>query len=319
MGSATQLTPGVLQAFFTQLDMRYQEGYHRRRQYYSLFSEETTSGTERKTYAWLGEMPNMRKWLGDKFINSIAARGYEITNIPFENTFAVDKHKISDDQGDIYGRAADLQGDAVARWPDVYATQQLFLGTSQLGYDGSAFFSTSHPVDIDDASQGTYSNLNAAKPLTQTNYAAAKAQMRSFRGESGLALQIMPTLLMVPPNLEQAGKQVVGADTIVQVVRNQANTDNVAAAAPTNVFQGDTTLVVNEYLIDDPDTDAWYLLSTDKLKPIVWQLREAPHRIPIVDPTNPLVWMQRMFAYSVEARAGTGFSLPFLAIKNKAS
>ena len=35
----------------------------------------------------------------------------------------------------------------------------------------------------------------------------------------------------------------------------------------------------------------------------------------IVDPQNPLVFNQKKFARSVEARGAAGYSLPFLAIK----
>jgi hypothetical protein len=39
---------------------------------------------------------------------------------------------------------------------------------------------------------------------------------------------------------------------------------------------------------------------------------KAPIRIPITDPTAPTVFNQRTFLYSMEARAGAGYGLPFL-------
>jgi phage major head subunit gpT-like protein len=310
-----ELTTSQLQSFFTQLDLSQQRGYQKVAQYWNKFSMLSTSGTERKTYAWLAQLPSMKKWIGEKQLNNIAARSFEVTNDDFENTFGVDRNKLDDDQFGVYSQAADLQGQAVARWPDEQMTAKLIAGTTTTCYDGQFFFDTDHPVDLDDSSQGTYANLRTSKPLTLANYASAKSAMRSFKGESGRPLQVKPTVMMVGPDNELNALNIIKASSINQVTQNVAATDNVAASAPENVYKGDVELVVNEYLIDDT-AGAWYLFSTDRIEPLIWQVRKQPTRIPIVDPTNPLVWNNRTFAYSVEGRAGAGFGLPFLAIKN---
>ncbi|HVZ89631.1 MAG TPA: Mu-like prophage major head subunit gpT family protein [Polyangia bacterium] len=313
MGSP--LTPALLQAFFNQADMRYNRAYKRRKVFWNLFAELCPSGTEANIYNWLAEMPDLRPWVGEKVLNNLKARAYPLTNADWEHTYTFDRNKIEDDQAGIYMSQADLQGDAAARWPDRMVTNALFAATTAVGFDGNPFFYNSHPIDIDNPGLGTYSNLLTSSPLNQANYAAAKAAMRSFEGESGIPLEVSPTLLMVPPALEQIGKEIINAATIVRTVQNVAATENVAAAGVSNVFQGDLTLVVNERLAADPTQNAWYLFSTDRIKPFIFQQRKAPTRIPITDPTNPLVFNQRKFAYSVEARGAAGVSLPFLAIK----
>jgi len=45
--------------------------------------------------------------------------------------------------------------------------------------------------------------------LDGTNYAAARAAMMGFRNEEGVPLGIIPTHLVVPPTLEEAGKRLV--------------------------------------------------------------------------------------------------------------
>ena len=309
-----ELTTPNLQAFFTQLDMSQQRGYQKVATYWQKYAMLSTSGTERKTYAWLAQLPSMKKWIGEKQLNNIAARSFEVTNSDFEETFGLDRNKIEDDDFGVYSQTADLQGQAIARWPDEQMTAQLIAGTTATCYDGQFFFDVDHPVDLDDSSAGTYSNLLATHPLTLENYADAKAKMRSFKGESGRPLQVKPTVLMVGPSNELAGLRIVKATSINQTVQNVNATENVAASAPENVYKGDVELVVNEYLVDDT-AGAWYLFSTDRIEPLIWQVRKQPVRVPLVDPTNPLVWNTRTLAYSVEARAGAGFGLPFLAIK----
>jgi phage major head subunit gpT-like protein len=310
-----EITNAQLQAFFTQLDLSQQRGYQKVQTYWQKYSMLSTSGSERKTYAWLAQLPSMKKWIGEKQLNNIAARSFEVTNEDFENTFGLDRNKIEDDDFGVYTQSAELQGQAIARWPDEQMTAKLIAGTTTTCYDGQFFFDTDHPVDLDDSSQGTYANLRTTTPLTLANFASGKAAMRSFRGESGKPLQVKPTVLMVGPTLELAALQILKASTINQVTQNVAGDQNVAASAVDNVYRGEVELVVNEYLVDDT-AGAWYLFSTDRIEPLIWQVRKQPVRVPIVDPTNPLVWNNRTFAYSVEARAGCGFGLPFLAIKN---
>jgi phage major head subunit gpT-like protein len=306
-----ELTPALLQSFFVQLDMRYQSAYQRRKTFWPNYAELMPSGTETNVYSWLAELPGLRQWIGPRLVRNIAARSYSLTNLPFENTFAVDKNKIADDQAGVYGKMADLQGDAAARWPDDIVTSALMAGNSTLVYDGTNFFSTSHPVDLDDASQGTYSNLFATTPLNQANYATVKAAMRSYKGESGKPLEIEPTLMIVGPSLEQVAKEVTGANLIARVQQNVAGTENVALAGVTNVYQGDITLLVVPRLAADT-AGAWYLASTDRIKPLIFQQRQAPTRTAIIDPQNPVVFNQRQFMYGVDARGAAGYGLPFL-------
>lgn len=304
-----ELTTDKAQAFFTQLDVALQRGYQKVEQYWPKFCYLSMSGSERKTYAWLAQLPSLRPWIGEKQVKNIAARTYEITNGDFEETVGLDRNKIEDDQFGIFTQWAEVQGQALARWGDEQNTTNLINGTTTLCYDGQFFFDTDHPVDLDDSSKGTYANLLTSTPLTQKNYAAAKAAMRSFQGESGKSLQVKPTVLMVGPKLEQTAKEIIKATSIAQVFGS-----NTAAAAPENVFKGDVEIVINEYMTADTD-QAWYLFSTDRIQPLIWQVRKAPTRIPITDPSSPTVFNLRTYLYGIEARAGAGYGLPFLAIK----
>lgn len=52
------------------------------------------------------------------------------------------------------------------------------------------------------------------QPLTLENYAAARAAMMSMTGDRGRPLNIAPTLLLVPPNLEAAARTILNAEMI---------------------------------------------------------------------------------------------------------
>lgn len=49
--------------------------------------------------------------------------------------------------------------------------------------------------------------------LTPENYAAARAAMQEFRGDSGRILGVRPTVMVVPPSLEDAALHVLNTET----------------------------------------------------------------------------------------------------------
>ena len=115
---------------------------------------------------------------------------------------------VVDDQFGVFNLSVQRLGEAAKRWPDDLVTAALIAGITALCYDGQPFFSSAHPVDIDDASQGTFSNrfdatTSGALPLNVgssylDNFAFAYAQMMAYKGESGVQLEVQPTVLMVP-------------------------------------------------------------------------------------------------------------------------
>lgn len=69
--------------------------------------------------------------------------------------------------------------------------------------------------------------------LDATNYATARAAMRSVKGDNGKVLNINPMLLVVPPSLEAAALQILNAE----MVGNN-----------TNVMRGTAQLLVTPWL-----------------------------------------------------------------------
>ncbi len=303
------ITQPLLVSFFQQLDMRFQRGYTARKQYYDQFADLVPSSTKQNVYSWLAELPGLRKWYGPKLARNISTRAYALVNEDWEDTYEVDRNDIDDDIGGIYGQREQLMGDAANRWPDDLMTDIVKAGTTALCFDGQYFFDTDHPVDLDDSGAGTYANLLTSKALTQANFNAAVAAMMSFVGESGKPLEVQPSLLMVPPSLRQTAYEIVQAGIIAQGLGS-----STGAAGASNVNQGEVKVLVNPRLVGDT-ANAWYLFSTDRIKPFVFQQRKAVTPVQMIDPTNPIVFNQRKWTRGVEARGTGGYTLPFLAIK----
>ncbi len=120
---------------------------------------EVPSTTGSEEYGWLGQMPGLREWVGDRVVNAIAQHGYSIRNKDWEDTVAVPRNAIDDDQYGVYTPLFQELGRAAESHPDelVFGTA-LKNGFSSLCYDGQNFFDTDHPVLAADGSTTSVSN-----------------------------------------------------------------------------------------------------------------------------------------------------------------
>lgn len=117
------------------------------------------STTSKEEYGWLGNLPGMREWIGDRHVHGIAQHGYTIANKTFELTVAVPREAIEDDQYGVYGPLFQELGRAARAHPDQLVIGQALLnGHTALCYDGQNFFDTDHPVLAADGSTVSVSN-----------------------------------------------------------------------------------------------------------------------------------------------------------------
>lgn len=104
------------------------------------------SSTASEKYPWLGQMPGMREWIGERQVKNLAQHGYSITNRKFELTIGVPADSIRDDQYGIFAPMMSEMGRSAAAHPDQLVFTALKDGFSALCYDGQSFFDTDHPV-----------------------------------------------------------------------------------------------------------------------------------------------------------------------------
>ena len=118
----------------------------------------STTGSEE--YGWLGQLPGLREWLGDRVVHAIGNHGYTIKNTPFELTVGVPRTAIEDDQYGVYTPLMTEMGRAAEAHPDELVFRLLKNGRSELCYDGQPFFSTSHKVLNEKGKEVSVSNLS---------------------------------------------------------------------------------------------------------------------------------------------------------------
>lgn len=309
-----QLTKANIDAIYFTWDLRFKTVYEATPNYWDQFATMAPSGGRENHYPWIAKIPRLRKWVGDRTLNNLQSRGYVLVNDDYEDTLALDRNDILDDQLGVYQGYLDALAQQAKLWPDDIVTAALEAGTTALAFDGQPFFHSAHPVDVDNSSAGTFQNNfdntatggSVSRPLTPANYQLIRSTMMGYKGEDGRSLNIVPDLLIVPPALEATGKQIVEADLLAPVAAFGAQ----AAQVGSNVLKGTAKLLVNPYLTSDT---VWYMACTSRaIKPLIFQQRQAPVFVAKNNVTDDNVFFQKKFIFGVDARGAAGYSLPFL-------
>lgn len=309
------LNAANLAAMFTAYSLQYQQGYGAAEIFWRNLATLVPSSTESSTYAWMDRIPKMRKWLGPRVVQNAVARGPRVViNDPFELTLEVPKHKIQDDTYGVFAPLAFSMGEQAAKWPDDVVGAKLL--ENPVCFDGKAFFATDHPINVEAGSSGgTYSNLETSFPLTLANFQTAKTRMRTFKGADGRSVGSRGNLLVVPPSLEGTARTILQSQYYPKLA-DGATLGNGDVAMVENVWKGTAELLVIDELEDNPVD--WYLLDTRKaIKPLIFQLREAPVFAYLINPSDPNVFWHKMFVMGCEARGAADVTLPFLAFKGE--
>lgn len=140
------ITPTNLKTLFIGFKTNFQSGLNTAQSLYQQLATVVPSSTGTEEYGWLGQMPGMREWLGERVVHGIETHGYSLKNKSFESTIAVPKTAIEDDTFGTYTPLMAEMGRAAAAHPDELTFGLLKDGATVQCYDKKPFFSTDHPV-----------------------------------------------------------------------------------------------------------------------------------------------------------------------------
>lgn len=109
-------------------------------------------------YGWLGKMPDVREWIGDRVVQNIAEHDYAIKEKKFELTLGVDRDDIETDNLGHYALLFEQMGESTVTKPERLIWDLLNAGFATGCYDGQNFFDTDHPVLDKDGKEQSVSN-----------------------------------------------------------------------------------------------------------------------------------------------------------------
>jgi phage major head subunit gpT-like protein len=298
-----RITTATILATAVGFDTIIQGAYNLATPWWPTIATEVPSSARGNVYGWMAKIPRMREWIGERVVQNIAARSQFIENKDYELTIGIDKFNLQDDNLGVYNVALEMLGSQAKLYPDDLISALLKAGEATAAWDGQNFFDPNHPVNTDDVSLGVYSNLYTGSALTAATYDAVYSAMAAIRGEDNKPLRVIPTHMIVPPQLKTQAKTIVKASTIQQ-----------GGAAVDNIRQGEVEIIVVPDLADRPTE--WYLADLAKpIKPLVFQNRMSPEFAYMTDITNENVFLRKEFIYGAEARGAAAYALPFLIAK----
>lgn len=289
-----QITSTLLAQITTGFRARFATGLSRAPEQWREFATETTSTNYGEIYNFDMPQGTLREWIGERKVTQLKAQELEIRNKSYELTFEVDRDAIEDDRYSQYGTEAEYLGDAAARHPNKLIFDLIKGGFTANAFDGQFFYDTDHPVGA-----GVVSNKGTAA-LSSTTYGTVRAAMMAFTDESGEPLNVVPNTLLVSPQQEVTGRQILNQE--------------LTAGGENNVWFNSATLIVSPYLTDAND---WFLFDTSKvLKPFIFQRRRPPQLVQQTAPTDAPVFNNKKLRFGVDYRAGAGYALWQLAYGN---
>lgn len=227
-----------------------------------------SDGADEK-YAWLGDMPGVREWVGDRQFKQLRAANYTIENKHWENSLLIEKTRLADDRMGIYGPLMQNLAAEATHHPDELWFDALSNAESDLCFDGQAFFDTDHEW----GDSGTQSNdlTYDATDHTDVTLAEMKAAIRQavtamlgFKRDNGKLFhrpvvgRLDDLVLLVPLELRD-----IAYDALESQLTGGGNS-NVVIDRPRIISSANLTSAVKMYLfrVNQP------------LQPFVFQARE---------------------------------------------
>jgi phage major head subunit gpT-like protein len=143
---ARVITPELLAAAQRGFKTLFQKGFAGYTAMYTSLATVVNSTASEETYGWLGDIPKLREWIGDRHIKSLSSKGYTIKNRKFEGTIGVARDDIEDDKLGLYAPRFEMLGQSASTHPDEVLFELINAAFSTECYDGQNFFDVDHPV-----------------------------------------------------------------------------------------------------------------------------------------------------------------------------
>jgi len=279
---------GSINDFFTGLKTIFNNALKAQTGDWSKTAMEVPSNTKTEDYKWLERFPKFRKWVGEKFIKSLKAGNYKVSNEDFETTIEVDRNDIEDDTSGHYSVQAKSAGDSAGELHDLILDDLKNNAFTSQCIDGQFFYDTDHEVNGQSVSNKLVAVLSSAnRAAADASIGAARTMMGKFTDSEGMPLRLKANLLEVGPGLLATANILATADKLDD--------------GSTNPYKGLFEVMENPGLISDTQ---WMLHNTrSAVMPFIIQMRKRPVFVNQTSMENDDVFNKRMLKFGAEARA----------------
>ena len=262
---------------------------------------QTRSTSDSEKYGWLGQSPVMSEWTDERKLKGLLDFNYTLPNKSYEATISVDRDVMEDDQlGAVSVRVQDLAVKARNHVRKLFF-DAVVAGTTELAYDGVAYFSASHV----EGESGTQSNI---EPVTlagaswtvaelKTAFIDSRARMRGFKDDIG-----------EPWNEGEMDIIIVGSPDSEGVIDELLLANEISST--TNTLKGAARKLISSRLSGN---DLYLFNVAGTIKPLIWQTRRDIEFVALEE--GERAFMRKQLLFGVDKRDGFGYGLWQKAVK----
>jgi phage major head subunit gpT-like protein len=269
------------------------------------------SNQETETYAWLGQTPGMREWLGGRQAKGFQTEGITIRNKHFEATLEVAlRDKRLDKTGQLLVRIQELALRTNAHWAKLLS----FLieqGEVESCYDGRYFFDAHHK-EGDSAVQSNLLTL----PLSSLPVDASERGVSTAPSAKAMKTLILKGVQAIlgfkddqdEPMNENASQFLIMVPTSLMDVTHAAIASPVLSGAETNELATSHNFKI-DYTVNArlPWTDKFALFRTDgAVAPFIRQ-EETPVQLKAIAENSELEFNEDKHRYGVDTWRNVGY------------
>jgi len=286
-----EITQGNLEAVFTGLKAVFNEAVQstedeRTKRLMELVP--STAGTEQYPTATL--LGDLEEVLDEVTITGIGTFVQSVPNRTFARIVQVKRNDVADDNIGVYRPGVRQLGRRAALYPLRLAAEVLLAGFSDEWIDGTTVFSDSHQWVGGQA----WSNRGDLA-LDATNFEAACNELERRSGPDGAPLGLEPDLLVCGLANKAA------AEGILEVQYLEAGQSN-------RNYKKCDLLVLSRF----GNGEAWFVMDTDPVKPLILQDREGPEFTAKDSPDDDEAFYREQYAYKARRRCAVAVLAPWL-------
>lgn len=278
-------------------------------------SMESPSRTATEKYAWLGQVPAMREWMGKRKFNKLNEFDYSIRNKSYEMTLAVHRDDLFEDKtGLIMQRIGDMIGRSNTHWASLI-TQLIVDGDAAKCYDGQYFFDTDHSS----GKSGDQTNLLTKTDLTELDFTttgkptavemsaaliAIAGKMMTYKDDQGEPMNEMArsfSVVVPTPAYYTAAVQAINKSTIVSgstAVENPVFGSGLKFNGP----------YLNTRLAADSSALFYVFRDDAPIKPFIRQ-QEGPVNQNMLDESSDHYFTNKEIVWGIDTNRAAGYGL----------
>jgi phage major head subunit gpT-like protein len=223
-------------------------------------------------YGWLGALPGIREWVGDRQFKQLRAANYTLANKHWESSLEFEKNDVDDDRTGGFLAQIQALADEATYHPDELLFTVISAAESTACFDGQYFFDTDHSWG-DSGTQDndlTYAAATGTAPTVaewKASFHQALIKMLGYKNDQGKPY--------IRPKVGKLGSLVACVPLAQYEVANAAFEQVISiegSVATSNVYLEKPTIIPTTYITDSAK---WHLYYTGgPVKPFVFQARK---------------------------------------------